>query len=112
MPQRKFKALEKFPTEDVQGDGSFVMMARPTYEDLEMAMDGVEEINQSNQMAIGKKLLMKLVKSWNWVDDDDQPMPDPTPEIIAGLPMQETLFLVDLVKVDGLVDQKKSVKKS
>ncbi len=111
MPQRKFKSLEKFDTKEVQGEDSFVEMARPTYEDLELAMDGVSEINQSNQMAIGKKLLMKLVKAWNWVDDDGEPMPAPTPDIIAALPMQETLFLVDLVKVDGLVDQKKSAKK-
>ena len=108
MPQRKYKALEKFPTEDVQGEGSWVEMARPTYEDLEMAMDGVGEINQANQMAIGKKLLMKLVKAWNWVDDDGEDMPQPTAEIVSGLPMQETIYLVDLVKIDGIVDQKKS----
>lgn len=108
MPQRKYLKQERFDTEEIQGEGSFVVMARPTFEDLELALEGVTDLTKADEIELSKKLLDKLVVQWNWVDDDGDPLPQPSDEVIKGLPMQETLYLVNLVKVDGLVDQKKS----
>jgi len=112
MPSRKFKKSTKHNTTEVQGKGSWVEMLTPTYEDIELAMNGQDAQTPKSQMEMSKALLDRLVVAWNWVDDNDEPLPQPNedPQVIKELPIQETLFLVGLVNVEG-VDQKKLPRK-
>ena len=51
-------------------------------------------------------LLGRLVKKWNWVDDDGEPLPEPSEEVIANLPYAELKFLADALEIEKLTDQK------
>jgi hypothetical protein len=111
MPQRKHKAIEKVNCEAIMGEDSWVEIRNPTYEDLELVMDGAGEMDEGKKMEISKMLINRLVLNWNWVDDDGAPMPKPTPEILSKLPLQETLFLVDAISLDEVTDNQKKSKK-
>ena len=92
MPKRK--RIQKFPSTEVQGEGSWVLAARIT----------VAEIRE-NRKASKKKaadlfeLTVNALKShiyeWNWVDDNSEPLPQPKddPSVIDGLAEFETVFL-------------------
>ena len=105
MPERINKLLRKIDSTEVQGEGSFVKMKAPTIGDIrEGALPDGEDKNASMEYAVF--LLGRLVKEWNWVDDDGQPLQQPNPEIIAELPYSEIKFLMDSLDIEGLKDQK------
>lgn len=112
MPQRKYKRKERFDTAEVQGQGSWVDLLTPTYEDLESVLNNGIDESPKNKMEVSKALLGRLLVAWNWVDDDgkDLPQPSENPEVIQTLPIQETMYLMNLVKVDE-IDKKKSPKR-
>lgn len=93
MPQRIHKAKKKVDCTPVQGEGAWVILRNPVWEDFKVALDG-RDPNNVNSSEVGMQLIENLVEAWNWVGDDDEPLPPPTPEIVRGLPFQELTFLV------------------
>jgi len=108
MPHRKFKLREKLDSEEVQGEGSWVIVRRPNWDAVEEVMGSKDGLSD---LELGKKIMESLVDDWNWVDDDDQPLPKPSPETVRKLPIQEMLFLVNATGL-GDLNQKNSVPKS
>ena len=110
MPKRKYKRKERFETEEVQGPGSWVELLTPTFEDLESVINNGAQDNTKNQMEVSKALLQRLLVAWNWVGDDDMPLdqPNDNPAIIQTLPIQETMYLMNLVKISEADTKKKS----
>jgi len=105
MPERINKLLRRVDSEQVQGTGSYVLMKSPTIEDIrEGQLPDTSDRMASMDYGVG--LLGKLVKGWNWVDDNGDPLPDPSVEVINGLPYAEIKFLMDALDLEGLADQK------
>ena len=105
MPERLNKLLKRIDSADVQGDGSYVMMKAPTIGDIR---DGAlpDTTDRAANMDFAVNLLGKLVKEWNWVDDNGDPLPQPNEDLINGLPYAEIKFLMDALDLEGLSDQK------
>ena len=105
MPERKNKLYRKVDSEEVQGEGSWVLLKSPTLDEIrgaEMPADG----DTTASVDFGASILGQLVKDWNWVDDDGEPMPKPTPELVAKLPYAEIMFLMDSLDLEKLTDTK------
>jgi len=64
--------------------------------------DLIEEVNQT-----ANKALAEMVIAWDWVDDDDNPLPQPhnNPDVLDLLIPSEVEFIVDALKGEG--DEKK-----
>lgn len=99
MPKRVYKSQIKVDSEKVQGEDSYVVIKRPTWADFEAAMNGAGSVEDAGEIDVGKKLIENLVVDWNWVDDDDQPLPAPNPDIIRALPFQEIQFLIENLEI-------------
>lgn len=103
MAHRKNKTVIRVPSDDVQGEGSHVVIKRMTWEDAEILMQDGED---RDQREIAKEFLPRLIIDWDWVDDDDKPLPKPKddPDVIKRLPLAELNFLlraVELIREDG-----------
>ena len=111
-PKRVHKKIETFKSDLVQGKGSWVKIQTPTYEDIDEVIANVDDDSAKTKMELSKALIDKLTLEWNWVDDDDIPLPQPQEDsdVIKRLPIQETLFLIGCVQMDE-TDQKKSPRK-
>ena len=110
MPERANKKKQKIDSKEVQGKDSWVIMMTPTFEDYKAVETGVptDDKDSDAMMNFGIALLKLLVDSWNWVDDEGEPLPDPSknPEIIDALPLQELVFLVQALKLESVVKSK------
>jgi hypothetical protein len=93
MPERKYKAVRKVESDEVQGPGSWVVLRAPTLADVINVPDGDDVASH-------------LVVDWNWVDDDGNPLPKPTPEYVKGIPFQELNFILQALRLDGITDTK------
>lgn len=97
MPKRQ--STQRVMSPEMQGDDSWIEITAPTMEQMkgyrkqlrplqerleQLKKEGktessveVQEINEAIGEA-GKILVSQYVKSWNWVDDDDVPLPQPS----------------------------------
>ena len=105
MPERINKLLKRVDSAQVQGEGSYALLKSPSIGDIR---DGQlpDTSDRTANMDFAVSLLGKLVKEWNWVDDDGNPLPAPSAEVINGLPYAEIKFLMDALDLEGLADQK------
>jgi len=118
MAKRKHKRFTKVLSDAVQGEGSWVKFRTPVFADFDdfsgmgANPDDAEasKNEHANKMKFGFGMLKKLVIDWNWVDDDDKPLPSPKeqPDIIDALPLQELVFLVESLDLKGLTAGKKN----
>jgi len=102
MPSRRYKSRRRIKTDDIQGEGSFVVISAMTYahaQDL-FAEDGVT-LSQNFTAEQGFELLQRLILEWNWVDDDDEPLPIPSEGegVLKGLPIEELDYLLGLINI-------------
>jgi len=108
MPKRKYVHKRKVDSEEVQGKDSWVILMTPTFGDYKSIETGVpqEEGDSSAMMQFGISLLKTLIVDWNWVDDDDKPLPKPAenPDIVDDLPFQELIFLIQELNLEGVLD--------
>lgn len=109
MAQRKHKKFKRVDSEEVQGEGSYVVVKSPGFSDMQDLGDmaGVAEDQGAAVRALGP-MLARLVIDWNWVDDDGNPLDKPEGElaVIDNLTFQEQLFLVNALDLKGLTDLK------
>lgn len=107
MAKRINKLSPKVDSKEVQGEGSWVKLKQPTLNDMQNLGTIGESLEE--KLEYSKELLSQFVVEWNWVDDEGEPLPQPTGEIIAELPFQEVQFLLDALNLEGLKDTKKSL---
>lgn len=103
MAHRKNKSVIRVNSEEVQGEGSFVLVKRMTWDDAEILLADGEG---KDQREVAKEFLPRLILDWDWVDDNDQPLPKPRedPEVIKRLLLPELNFLlraVEVIREDG-----------
>lgn len=110
MPVRKYHKIRRFDSEEVQGEGSWVDLHSMTWGDVTKVMDG-GSLKELDDAEVGIELIANMVVDWNWVDDDGEPLPQPTPDLIKSLPVEELMFLGNLIDLKEFT-QKKSLKPS
>lgn len=92
---------QRVESDVVQGEGSYVVIKRPTFGEIEMLQD---EFNVGEKQTAAEVTLMvsamlgSFVKEWDWVDDNGSPLPVPTndPAIVRMLTDSEVTFLLNL----------------
>lgn len=90
--------LFRYESDEVQGEGSFVTMRKPSWGMMRRAtaeMDGKTEAEAG--LAMMSELLPGLITAWNWTDVDGEllPLPKDHPEVIDDLEVEEAMFLVE-----------------
>lgn len=94
MPRRQ--GIRRMDSEDVMGEGSYVVVRPVTYGEAQKIMR-VEEGSGQEQAAL-EQLVVDTVVEWNWVDDDGGPLPQPNdPEVLQLLYTHEFAWLVDAI---------------
>lgn len=94
----KRQSVKRHESVEVQGEGSFVVVSAVKVKEIR-AIRKISDSPEFDDFEGGIKLLSRHVVDWNWVDDDDKPLPTPKekPEIIEELTDQESQFLVSLL---------------
>ena len=88
--------VEKFVT-PIQGDDAWVEVTKPSVGEVERILIAGDDVYQT--FSVGKDILVKHIKGWNWVDYDDSPLPIPSNEIkvIDTLTLDEYQELIKLL---------------
>lgn len=112
MPQRKYKVKRKIESDEVQGEGSWIIVRSPNFEDLgEFDPTQMEDMETNPEVAkeFGFSIAGKMVEDWNWVGDDDRPLPKPKTldNPMSVLSMPEMMFIIRELNLDSLVDASK-----
>lgn len=115
----KRRTVRKVDTEELQGEGSYVVITavkvkeirktRKLSQDFEAnqkaaekalaAGETPEEFEDFDGFASGLEMIQNHVKDWNWVDDNDVPLPQlkTNPEVVNELSTDEVTFLAELL---------------
>lgn len=94
----KRTSVRKFNTEEVQGEGSYVILSS-------LKIDEIRELRKASKddkydiFEGGLEMLEKHILKYNWVGDDGKPLPLPKndPSVIGQLTHEETEFLSSLL---------------
>ncbi len=71
------KKAKKYPSDEVQGEGTWVEMRRPKIGQLKRLMKLQTEEGNLEAFDGATDLLGELIIDWNWTDDDDKPLAKP-----------------------------------
>ena len=95
MAKRLHKKYRTIESTAVQGEGSFVKVKSMTIN--EMMGYGNSKDKDADPAKLGLQILDDMIVDWNWVDDDDNPLPIPAenPGTVASLPFQESTWLLN-----------------
>lgn len=95
----KRKRIVRYPSDEVQGEGSWVLVARLTVAEMREVRKQ-QKAKDADLFELGVALMKSHVKEWNWVDDEGEPLPFPKdqPEIIEDLSDPESAFLSDRIR--------------
>jgi len=95
MPKRK--SIREIPSPEIQGEDSWVKVKPMTYGEQRVFRLRMRELRGDEEALEleGCKLLAEWVVDWNWVDENDEPLPKPegNPKVIDGLLSHEIQFL-------------------
>lgn len=112
MPKRQ--SVKKINSDEVQGEGSYIVITSPKVKEMDKhrkelkpAYEKMQKLNDSNDTesleylelseqieTAGRDLIIRFVKEWNWVDDDENPLPPPHEEgVLNMLTLQELKWL-------------------
>ena len=82
---KRLTSVFRLDTESVQGEGSFATLRHVSMKEQREIRRMVEE--EISAFDLGAFLLRQNVLDWNWVNDDDEPMPNPQedPDVIELL---------------------------
>lgn len=105
MAHRKNKNRVRVDSSAVQGEGSFVIVDRITWGLMQELLPNADKLNEKE---IAMQIIPKLVVAWDWVDDDDNPLPQPkdNPEVFDQLNDAEIEFLTGAMNFSGQADLK------
>lgn len=101
MPER-LTATRRIDSAQVQGDGSFVVLRNLTVNEA-LGFIGAKN---GNAIEIRAGFLASKVVEWNWVDDNGNPLPQPTEETLRDLTIQEQRWLAEQLFARPEVEQK------
>jgi len=96
MPKRK--SVRRFPCDDVQGEGSYIVLAAIKVKQVREMRKKAKD-PEFDDFEGGVALLAEHILSWNFVDDEGNPLPLPKddPTVIDELTNEESEFIVDLL---------------
>jgi len=79
----------------VQGEGAFVVIRSVTWGEAKAVRAEFEALSDSEKLARNDRFIAEHVVDWNWVDDDDKPLPLPRdePAIVDQLTREEIEYL-------------------
>ena len=109
MAKRKHKTFRVIDSSEIQGDGSFVKFKNITLNEiLKYSQSDKGKVDNEEAAQLGLKVLDDMIVDWDWVDDEDQPLPIPSenPGTIGGLPFQESSWLLRVSGIADMLDQK------
>ena len=109
MAKRKHKKFRVVDSSEIQGEGSFVKIKNISLNEILEHSQGTDGKPSDEEAAhLGLQVLDDMIVEWDWVGDDDEPLPVPAenPGTIAGLPFQESSWLLKETGVEKLLDQK------
>ncbi len=88
----RLTATRRVPSDDVQGEGSFVVMRNLTVAE---ATDFIKSAS-GNAVEIRADFLAGKVVEWNWVNDEGAPLAQPSEdaEVLRSLTLPEQAWLV------------------
>lgn len=95
---KKTTKLFTYKSEEIQGEGSFVTMRKPSWGMMRKATAEIEgKSEQEAGLAMMNDLLPGLITAWNWTDVEGEllPLPKDRPEVIDDLEVEEVMFLVE-----------------
>ena len=99
MPRQKRTIQVESP--DVQGEGSWVKLSKLTWGEIKAMRQRAQEVgdNADLQFEMGEDTIRRHVVSWNWADEEGNPLPQPTedPQIFDSLTDDEFNFLAEVV---------------
>lgn len=106
MPKRQ--SVKRHPTDEVQGEGSYVILTSVKVREIrklrEVIGDDPEDVEKLDENKIDKfeeglDIVVRHIKEWNWVDDDDvaMPLPKDDPATTDELTNEEAEFLTGLL---------------
>ena len=90
------KRVRKIPSDEIQGEGSWVVVARITVGEIRTKQKAGRK-KGADIFGLTMDILKTHVLEWNWVDDDGEPLPQPKddPDVIDQLVEFETVFLAN-----------------
>jgi len=109
MAKRKHKKFRVVDSSEIQGEGSFVKIKNISLNEiLEHSQSANGKPDDEEAAQLGLQILDDMIVEWDWVDDDDEPLPVPAenPGTIASLPFQESSWLLKETGIEKLLDQK------
>ena len=90
----------KVETSEVQGEGSYVMVSRPSVREIR----GIMKVDGDNAATfdVGVKTLGNHIREWDWVDDDGKPflIPSEDDSVIDQLTIKELQVLFNALLGD------------
>lgn len=102
MPSRKYKTKREIDCSEVQGEGAVCILSSLTVGHAK-TLFGDEGMDTAKKITFdeGLDILRELIISWNWVDDEDKPLPQvqDDPGLLDKLPIEEMEFLLGHLKI-------------
>ena len=107
MPKRA--TVKRHETDEVQGEGSYVVVTGIKVKEIRQLRERAREVAATlkrgedaedfDEFEASLALVAKHITDWNWVDDDEQPLPVPNehPEVMDELTNEEAIFLTELL---------------
>lgn len=115
MPRRQ--SIRRVASEAVQGEDSYIIVRKMTVGEHTRHLALVADAQQAQADGDSQRitaiesemtgLLASCVRGWNWVDDDDEPLPSPAEDedVLQALTLDEVEFIVNAIR--GNVDSEK-----
>lgn len=100
---KRLPQIKRFDSSEVQGEGAFVDFHKFKWgelRDMQTQFDAIEKSQDSGALVTAtEKVVVERLASWNWVDENDQPLNLPkTPEELGKLTSEEINFLTSKVR--------------
>lgn len=97
----KRQSVKRYPSDKIMGKGSWVEFRKLTWGEskaftIQQENDTLTAVEKIDQV---QTILQEHIVDWNWVDDDGNKLPLPTPDngVFEQLNDDETSFLVGLL---------------
>ena len=95
--------VTKYPTLELQGEDSYVVLKAVKVSEIRAARKASETEPDFDDFEGGIEMARKHVVGWNWVGDDGNPLPLPKdePKVMSELTTDEITFIVNLLVGGG-----------